>query len=510
MEDTLTAIDELLHDASERLDLATARASIPDFRSRTPQGARVAVALTCAATVAATWVVIAANHGDSSVAPITFPPGIIEGRYGTEVVMSEQPDGDDDPSTFIVRGDPGGGTVTGSRTLGGVVEVTAPSGQQASSPAELCLEAADGSGGCGTSEQLSTPQLDVGQRGVSGQVYVTGMPTATFAVIFEAGTDRHWSRPVRGIATFPFPEDASATVTTKAVDANGTILWQDTEQDRTLTDTEIQLRSVTTTTDETIPSGWFGDVPAPDGYGLEFLRTMGRTTLTGFQGPFATQGIQAVASRGNSSDSWIWAITIRAADLDAVRTRLDPLTDGSVRTTLEPTGDIRVLVWAGNSVSDELAQQFSSTIVERSPLADRAADGDRPSAWSGGHTPARALDSSPFTALVTDTVAHVDGHAVIAYADDIGVIQFSVADSNGGVANLDDPQQPAQLPAVGSTLFAGLWPVPEDITVVTLTLSDGSTITPTIIDPGLLAVGRLLYIGQGSGGRTIIDIRTTG
>ena len=505
----MNALDELLHDAASRLDHATATMIAPELPAPPRVGARVAVGVVCLAAVGAAGYAVSIRSDDAT--PAALPPGLREGRYGTQIVMSEVPDGDNDPETFSLEATPGGGYVKVTKPTGGTTKVTVSDGSQESSAAEVCLDAPSG-GFCGTAEQLAQTQLLTGPRSADGQVIVYGLPKSVVAVTLQAGTERHWSEPLHGIVAFPFPEVAAASVTVDALDSDGAVVWEQSTTDTSLTAAEIEALTVTHETAAYMADGYFGEVLEGDGWGPEVVRRHGRTALTGFTGPFASQSyvVDPTGSGGNSH--WVYAITVPTDQLPDMLTRLANAHDGSVRKTIEPSAGVTVLVWGGDDVADSEIDRFAGTLAQRPPQASSGSDLDLPAAWgSSTHTPFSSQDGSPLDAIVADVVATVDGHDVIALADDIGVVQFHVSGTNGSYASLGGPPDPNEWKlAVGGPTIVGLMPLASDVTGYTITLDDGTVVEPEIIDVRPLVDGKLMYFADAHDGRTIakIDITT--
>lgn len=511
----MNALDELLHDAANRLDHATATMIAPELPDPSRIGARVAVGAVCLAAVGAAGYAVSIRSDEAS--PASLPPGLREGRYGTEIVMTEVPDGDNDPETFWLEANPGGGYVKVTKPTGGTTKVTVSDGSQESSAAEFCLDAPSG-GFCGTAFQMATTQMIVGPRGADGQVIVHGVPASAAAVTFRAGSETHWSEPVHGIVAFPFPEAASANVAVVALDSEGNTVWQQSTTDTSLTSAEVEALTVTHQTAAYMADGYFGVVPEGNAWGPELVRRHGRTALTGFTGPFASQSYvvgptppsRGPGSGGNSH--WVYAITVPTDQLPDMLARLSTLRRGSVRKTVEPSASVRVVIWAGEEVADSEIDRFAGTLVQRPPQASFGADLDTPTAWAGGaSSPLSGEDGSPLSAILSDVVSAVDGHELIAQGDDLGVVQFHVARTNGSYASLGGPPDPTPYELkVGGPAIVGLMPLASNVTGYSITLDDGTIVEPEIIDVRPLVDGKLMYFADAHEGRTIahIDITT--
>jgi hypothetical protein len=509
LEIDMNGIEELVRDATLRLDHALAHTTAPRLRTPQHSGGRLAARIVVVAVLAAAGYAISVRVADRDSA-VTLPPGLLEGRYGTQIELTEVADGDNDPETFALQAAPGGGTVKVTKSSGvapTTVASTAVDSSHAGSPTDICIETSGAGTGCGVRDLLDTLGILLGSRGGTGQVVVSGFPTSTVAVTFAAGPARYWSEPVHGFVAFPFPVTATPEVTVEAMDRNGRVVWQDTAVDTMLTPSEVVSATVTTQTDEPLTDGWFGD-PGTPGRGPEVVRRHGRTALTGFGGPFAAQSY-VIDSQLPGMRGWVWAITVRTVDVATVRQRLDPLAGGRVRTTLEPSADARVLIWAGDDVPETEVTRYAGTLTQRAPLADFGTDLDVATAWSSDHTPVSSIDGSPLNALVTDIVGRVDGHDLIAHADDVGEVMFHVKDFDGGYASAGRPTSGVRIPPVGGSVSNGLWSVPSDITAITLTFDDGTTLTPEIIDVRPLVDAKLLFFASADVNRIITAVEAT-
>ena len=505
----MNGIDVILRGAAHRLDRATAHTVAPEFVTPQHRGGRIAAGITCVAAVAVGGYGISVR--DTSNEPTaTYPPGLLEGNYGERITLTEVPDGDNDPETFILQASPSGGDVTVTKPVGTTTAVTVASGEQQTSPADLCVEASGAGGYCRTAGQLSiaSTEMMAGPRGSGGQVVVTDLPVGTFAVTMKAGFEAFWVEPLHGVAIFPFPATATSTVTTRAVDADGAVIWTGTATNGLLTPVEVNAAVVTKQTPAFLADGYFGEVPDGYAYGPEVIRRHGRTVLTGFAGPFAAQGYIPDPDVVRGPAGWIWAITVLADDLGPLRERIDLQADGAIAKVLEPTSAERVVIWAGDDIDPTEIDRFESTLVQRAPRSDRATVLDEPRAWEGAENTPLFIggDGTPWTVLFADVVGEVDGHDLIAQADDLGVVMFRIDGTSTDVALVGGSTELA-LPGVDQTLSAGLmWPVPADITAVTITLDDGSVVTPEVVDLAPLADAKLLYLAPIDPRRTIASV----
>jgi hypothetical protein len=437
-----------------------------------------------------------------------LPPGFAEGRYGQQITITEIDDGDNNSATYTLRATPGGGFVkvapaNGSTptTLAAAVTaaavVTTPTPAAPANPAaQVCVNGTgDGDTGgagsvCGELGQ-QPPQVLLSTRGEQGQAVVYGLPPKTVAVAFVAGSARYWAEPVHGIAAFPYPASAATTATFQAFNTAGEVIASDQGINSTMTQAEVEAAAVTHQTADALPGSWFGDVPLGMGYGAEAVRLHGRTALTGFQGPFAAQGYLPDPNRPRD---WVFVVTLRSADAGAVRQRLDGISGGSIRTTLDVADGVQVLVWASDAVGSKEIDRMVPTIRERAPLTDRVVDLNIPRAFQSENA-FHSLGVPVLEALRTDAVATVNGHDVLAEADDTGEVFFTVAGDDNSATEVG-PNLPPHTPTVHGSTFAGLWAVPADIGQITLTVDDGSVLTPEVIDVRPLVNAKLLYLSH--------------
>jgi hypothetical protein len=119
----MNTIDEMLTGAANRLDHATSTVSPPAFEPSAPRGGRIAVGIVCVAALGvAAYAIVIREPNRAQVA--SLPPGLREGRFGTEIVMNDIPDGDDDATTFVLLAEPAGGEVTVTKPTGNTVSMT--------------------------------------------------------------------------------------------------------------------------------------------------------------------------------------------------------------------------------------------------------------------------------------------------------------------------------------------------------------------------------------------------
>ena len=511
----MNGLDELLAEAVLRLDDATGHLPIPRPPSPSFPAGRVALRVACALAIAGGIYSVAQRRTAPTAAEL--PPGFVDGSHGEQIIITQIDDGDDNSATYTLQATPGGGIVRVAPANGStpttlaataVANGTGPTvAVPADTATQVCVTGTvtgdvGGAGGvCGDPTQ--PPQVLLGTRGQHGQAVVYGLPPKTAVVAFVAGSARYWAEPVHGIAAFPYPASAAMTATFQAFNATGQVIAGDQGTNTTMTQAEVEAAAVTHQTADVLPGSWFGDVPSGAGYGAEVVRLHGRTALTGFQGPFASQGY---VPDPNHNHDWVFVVTARSVDAEAVRHRLDAVAGGSIRTTLDVADGVQVLVWASGAVGSQEVDRLVPTIRERAPLDGRAVDFDVAHAFeseNGFHS----FGLPVLEALRTDKVAAVNGHDVLAEADDTGEIVFTVAGDDSGMTEVG-PSLPPRTPVVHGSTFAGLWPVPADIGQITLTLDDGSVLTPDVIDVRPLVNAKLLYLSQDHPVGTIARVDT--
>lgn len=509
----MNGLDELLADAALRLDDATGHLPIPRPPSPSFPVGRVALRFACALAIAGGIFAVAQRRNVPTAAEL--PPGFVEGLHGQQITIDEIDDGDNNNATYTLRATPGGGfvrvaPVNGSTptTIAAAAVVSTPTAAAPANPAaQVCVSGTeDGdTGGAGSvcGDPGQPPQVLLSNRGEHGQAVVYGLPPKTAAVALIAGSARYWAQPVHGIAAFPYPASAAMTATFQAFNSAGQVIATDQGVNTTMTQAEVEAAAVTHQTAAVLPGSWFGDVPLGMGYGAEVVRLHGRTALTGFQGPFASQGYVPDPNHGHD---WVFVVTMRSADADAVRQRLDGIAGGSIRATLDVADGVQVVVWASDPVGSKEIDRLVPTIRERAPLDGRAVDLDVVRSFQSENA-FYAIGVPVLEALRTDKVATVNGHDVLAEADDTGEIVFTVAGDDSGMTEVG-PNLPPHTPTVHGSTFAGLWPVPADIGQITLTLDDGTVLTPEVIDVRPLVNAKLLYLSHDHPVGTIAEVHT--
>jgi DNA-directed RNA polymerase specialized sigma24 family protein len=425
------------------------------------------------------------------------PASFLNGAHGTEIVMTQIDDGDGDPRTITldagpagqVKLYPGSAETTATTAFSSVTTLSGAAIPQA--PIEgTCLETA--SGGLCPINAGDEPEMMIAPRSDHAAVTVYGLPSKVVAVAFTSGTERYWTRPFQGVVVFPFSEAASHEVRTEAYAADDTIIRSFENVSDELTTAEIAAQAVTTQTDETLATGWF--VPnytplAPTAMG-EFARYRGRTSKTGFTGPFTAQGV-SICTDECPTDRGIWIVTVNSSSSDEVRTRLEVL--GGKLRTIEPAAGATVFVWSETSSPKDRVDAIVAAMTSRVTDKQFAQLLDAPRTWGEFGPPS---GQAVIDAILGEKVGELDGHAVVAQSDDLGIVQFrsriapqfAIATSVGGARFA-----PA-IPAVGSVWFPTLYAVPGDVTGLTVSLSDGSIVRPTLLDVRPLAPTRLFSV----------------
>ncbi|MEP7114295.1 MAG: hypothetical protein ABI862_13600, partial [Ilumatobacteraceae bacterium] len=261
----MNGIDELLRDATTRLDHAVSSTIAPELGPAPGHHGRLAVRLACVVVLGAAGYAISTRVTNSETAT-ALPPGLLDGRYGTQITITEVADGDNDPQTFSLRAEPDAGTVKVTKPATGTGPTTINGGSQDFSLVELCLSSSSAGDFCGPRDLLMTPQFIVSSRGPQGQAVVVGAPAGTAAIIFTAGSTILWAEPLHGIVAFPFPESSAASASAEAIDSNGLVIWQQSASDAALTPSEVANATVTEPTNDILANGYFGDV-GQSGYG---------------------------------------------------------------------------------------------------------------------------------------------------------------------------------------------------------------------------------------------------
>lgn len=517
-------LDALLGGAAARLGGVTTGLSVgPAPAPASSVGTRLAAVAAVGLAAAGVAGVLAVSRGGDGAAPL--PPGFAEGRYGTEVPIAEVDDGDGNPDTVLLRISPRTdvGTVTirrngaaadGATATTAVAAVVVGEPDSATPvpppPSELCIESPGAGGACGTAAQFTEPQLHVGQRGSAGTALVTGVPDDVVAVAFDAGRERHWQRPVRGVALFPLDEDASPDAVVTFVRADGSRAARLTGNDGTLTDTEVAAQAVTTATGRDLPAVWLGsstsDLPATFG---TWLRRTGRATATGFAGPFAVQGF---GEGGPDSDTrGVALVTVRTDDVDAARARLTPTTSGAIRRAIDNPDGTTVLVWARTGTPDDQVAAVVATLRAREPDAGTAIDLTRPWSWRGQRTGpyvATEVAATMFGVPVGTVEFGGRQRQVWATADDLGLVRFAslfaVADGTTLAGPTVSADGPFAVPVAGDPLVPGqLLAVPATTTALRLTFVDGTVVDAQLLDVRPVVNAKLAVVPAGGTVRSV-------
>lgn len=506
----MNRIDQRFTEAVERLDDATAMVPVP---AAPPPRHSVAIPIvSVAAAIAVTFGVVSVLRPTDSVGPASPPPEFAQGSHGTEITMSEIDDGDGNPATITVRGEPAAGDVRITPQPGNMTAVTLPDGTQQQVAAEMCVES-DAGGVCGPAELFSEPQLQVGPRGPGGQAFVTGVPSDVYAVTFTAGAIRHWAIPLHGIVAFPFPDTAAPHATVTGINLDGHVVFTQTATNDMLTDPEIERAVTTQLTGDQLADAWFVETPADAGWGPEVVRSEGRTSLTGFPGPFSAQSFFTQPDSAAAEES-VTVLTVRSDDVDAVLQRLDTLDTGRVHTTTPVDEAATVIVWAGNNVPDNLLDDVVETLAPRQPHADLAIDITTPRAWNSmERSPAHVPAGTPVDALLTDAAPTDSNVTIRAQGDDVGTIRYFLALDNTNVSSVDvGGPVPSPLmnldDLVGLELQPMLLTIPADITNVTF-ITDTEEVDTAIVHLAETATVALLAITPAQPGATIRDVNIT-
>ena len=496
----MSALEDQIAGARTRLDTALDAHAVPlapppHRRSALP--VLIVAALIAGAVVIAGWL-----RPDERVAPASPPPGLAEGRYGDEVRILEIDDGDGDPATILLRGDPDAGEVRIYPADGTTTATTAPrpAGETRSPapevpPVEVCVESPGAGGLCTDWASLRRdPVLQLGARGAGGQAVVTGVPDDVYAVVYESGPTRRWARPGRGIVVFPRPDEAASSATVVGLAADGGRVFTQSSDDQTLSNPEIEALAASRLSDVTLDAGWFATVPDDGLAGPTVTRLTGRSGGAGFTGPFTAQTYATTRSYSTDDPSnTVWVITVRTDDLaDAVqrlrRTGLE------ARRAIDVAPGVTVLLWAGDAVTDVDVDAAIASLTATAPDPATTLDATTARAWqSTDRAPAMVTMGSPLEALLTDPVATFEGGEIVSQPDDVGATAYWLVTGGPDRRRIDTvvivgaPGSPDLAPEqlVGMTLSPLLLVVERDVTAVTLATTGGdveATLVP-IDDP---------------------------
>lgn len=509
-------LDELLTGAADRLDDATSHLAIPDApRPSRPVGRIVAIGACAAAAIGGVIVVRSSDH--RTLRPAQDPPGLYDGTYGDEITLTEVPDGDDDPTTWKLVASPAGGEVSAERTVsegrlttsvaaGSSISATtapdtvfadaAPSGGDPG----LCITTSNTGGVCGSA--LDELTLQLGFRGDDGQVLTTGVPAGAAAVTFQSGDVQYWTRPVHGVALFPYPASASNSATVTVLDALGGTLATRSERNSTLTDAEVAAAVVTHGTGQRIAGGWYTSPDIAVGGASVAVRLEGRTGQSGFGGPFASQAL----ALDTSANSWLVVLTVATSDLSEVTDRLAADESGSVRRTIDEPDGVAVLIWTSDDVPDSVIDTAVARLTTTNPPPEMTISLDQPRSFHA-MTSYSLVATPAVVTLVTDTVTASDGTQLRVECDDLGDVWAKRLDDDHGEAVDAGPHAyvPAALPEVGQHLFP-LTAVPADVTSLTVTLDDRTTLDLPLADLRPYADAKVAIAPPIDNGRSIASV----
>jgi hypothetical protein len=499
LEDIMIDLDDMLNAAGSRALDSTAGLALPGA-PRPSRATGMYAGVGAVATLAVVAGAIAVNRDGGGVKAGEVPQSFLSGAHGTEIVMRQIDDGDNNPQTITLDAGPAGQVklypATAQTTPTTAVAVAIGSGSPIpQAPIEgTCLETASG-GLCPMNGD--EPEMMIAPRSDHAAVTVYGLPSKVVAVAFTSGTERYWTRPFQGVVVFPFTEAANHEVRTDAYAADDTIVQSFENVIEELTTGEVAAKAVTTQTDETLATGWF--VPnytplAPAAMG-EFARYRGRTSKTGFTGPFTAQGV-SVCTAECQTDRGIWIVTVNTSRSGEVRSRLESLS-GNLRT-VEPATGTTVLVWSETSAPKDKVDAIVGALVARRIDKEFGQVLDAPRSWNSENPP--PTGPKLLANLLAETVGTLDGRTIWAQADDLGVVSFGAPPPAMTFVSMtvqvpSDRFRPA-VPEYGWMWQPGLWAVPGDVTGLAFTLSDGSVIRPTLLDVTALAPAKLFNVAD--------------
>jgi hypothetical protein len=496
LEDIMIDLDNMLNAAGTRALDSTAGLALPGApRPSRPTGMYSAVG--AVATLAVVAGGVALNRSTGGVKAGKVPASFLNGAHGTEIVMKQIDDGDNNPQTITLDAGPAGQvklypeTAQTTATTAFALPGGTAAGPTVAPPGihGTCLETASG-GLCPMN--VDALEMIIAPRSDHAAVTVYGLPSKVVAVAFTSGTERYWTRPFQGVVVFPFSEAASHEVRTDAYAADDTIILSFENVSDELTTAEIAVQAVTTQTDETLATGWF--VPnytplAPTAMG-EFARYRGRTSKTGFTGPFTAQGV-SICTDECPTNRGIWIVTVNSTRSDEVRSRLASL-GGNLRT-VEPAAGVTVLVWSETSSPKDRVDAIVAAMTSRVTDKQFAQLLDAPRTWGEFGPPSGHAVTD---AILGEKVGELDGHAVVAQSDDLGIVQFTsrIAPQFAIATSVGGARFAPAIPAVGSVWFPTLYAVPGEVTGLTVSLSDGSIVRPILLDVRPFAPARLFSV----------------
>jgi hypothetical protein len=498
LENIMIDLDEMLDAAGSRAAGATHGLALPGVpRPTRPVGMYAGVG--AVATLSVVAGAVGMSRGSNRTSAGKVPQSFLDGAHGKEVVIKQIDDGDNDPTTVLLDAGPAGTVKLYPATSQAVattvaVAATTAVGQRPEPTAVLSGTCLDSNGGGICPMDSTTLGTVFGARSASGSFVVYSLPSSVVAVDFTSGLEHYWARPVHGIVAFPFTEAASPRVETKAYAADETVFASIGGFNDMITSAEIASRAVTTQTNDTLAVGWFVDqysAVAPTSMG-EITRYRGRTSSTGFTGPFTAQGSAFCGENCTPQERGSWIITVLSSQADEVRKRLAPL-NGVLRSS-EPSPGVTVLVWSEPSAE---SAKIDALVAASKPRAATPGDSislDAPRAWKSEQQPFNG--SAVPNALLSETIGTLEGKPVVAQADDLGTVQFRVHVGGTVYEAVQVDPSSAGLPAVpveGSAWQPGPIAVPHDVTALTITLSDGRVIRPNLLDASAVFPARLFF-----------------
>lgn len=423
----------------------------------------------------------------------SYPPGLLDGTSGSEITMTDvtgTPTGDG----FVLEASPAGGRMTVQRRApdtSGPMASTNDGTVMMLDASELCASGTATAGACYSDLD---PHLFLGDRKPGGQALVVQVPPGTFAVLFSSGSVRYWARPLHGAAVFPYDDAAASTATATVVDGDGRTLLTLQDHNPTMSNAEVDAAAVVHVTSETLDRGWLArpanDEPNPTSV---TVRNRGRSGGAGFAGPFIAQSIWL---RRDGIATAAAIITVRTTDAgDAVR-RLDDSRRGGVRQRLDHPDGTTVLIWADAAIDDDQIAGTAASLTAGLPPAD-AVRLDAPFAFTGP-VERDYFGIGALQPLLTDQVPNASGHEIRLETDDVGDVRIALVDPGGytmAVQAGPHTTDGCAFPAVGDVvrqLSCG----PPGLDVVEITLDDGTTITPELVDLRPTADVTLLLIAD--------------
>jgi hypothetical protein len=322
-------------------------------------------------------------------------------------------------------------------------------------PTFVCTSIAlpEGGAACGSAfNSLPLNALYSYQEG-NRAVAITGVPTQTTIVTFEAGTTHYWEVPVEGLALFPLDDDMVPQASATAVGIDGAVIETLSIHTHSLRQDHLDTRTVVTTAE---PAASIDMVTPIDGwmYTGAIVRSTTKPLTTGWTGPFAAVTFRAVDDiktfHPDGGAGTVTAVWLPAGGESWLEERLGPPTDALRRRVLHTDGGV-LFLFSDSRVDPAVVDTFADTVGPH-PINDfppPPMDFVRFVDLSGAvenESLVQATPPAPVHLLIADSVA-IGPHQLWRQADDFGGSTFFPVEALGNAYSIRGPS-----PAYGSPL----------------------------------------------------------